>query len=210
MQPASPLLYVNATGEMSAVVLIIGNGSMEEVMADLHAEAKAVSGDEVAASAVAVSADPAVAVVDDWRNLEASYYPLICTPNTSASDALACAMLRESLPLGSSRALFYFSCFPRRFRPWVEALAKELGATLEFSSTALWECEPGAFVENDRPDFREALQRCSRLYDRDQAGPASDEPAAPAHAASVAVAPAPELELAPLRMEHAELVVANW
>lgn len=187
--------------------MIIGNGSMEDVIAGLHAEAEAGTGEEVAASAVTAAADPDAA--EDWRNLEASYYPLICTSRTDASDALVCAMLREVLPLRSS-ALFYFSGLPQRFRAWVESLANECGASLEWSDTALWECAPGCFVENDRPDFRAALQRCSRLYDEPPAPVPAPAQAAVATEAEAEADSAPELEVAPLRLEHVGLVVAHW
>lgn len=143
-QPAIPVLYVDTAEPMQCAVLLFGNGCIEQVIKELHAQAAlpaaspssaavapAPSPSPAAVTAAAVSpssAATATAADDSWKRLPSSFYCSFATDGSPAADELVGHMLHELLPL-RARCQFFFSAIPVRFKGLVAELAEAGCAT---------------------------------------------------------------------------------
>jgi hypothetical protein len=209
--PATPVLYTNSDlSNLSVVVLFYGNG----VIADVLDRARTPS-----------STVTRVADAVDWRNLETSFYVgWFTSPKPGAHDLLG-SVLRSVLPWSEP---FFFSCIPAAYSPLIAALALERGATLEWNHASEWRAEAEQIVRSHHDAEVRAIDEV-RASAADSIAPtnsvaspasatstSSDDSQSPSSAPSAlsssppAAALAPHITIEPLRLEHVDLVVANW
>ena len=142
-EPATPVLYVNHPEPLRCAVLIFGNGCIEHVLKELHAQAETETTDATSAQVVPApssAADIATATAavspssagtaasdsvsdDSWKRLPTSFYCSFATDGSAVGDEIVARMLRELLPLRARKCQFFFSAIHQRFKGMVVELA---------------------------------------------------------------------------------------
>jgi GNAT superfamily N-acetyltransferase len=213
MAGSIPLLYINSANESEwqAALLIFGNGCMETIVNELHQRESQSVNDIIPATDSSNSISKGMPDESNWRNQDVSFYVSLCTTASSESDAIGINMLRHLVPLRS--APFFFSAIPMRFESALIALNKELGdaARIDWNPTGVVETIDCIRTEN--PERRHILDECARKYNGATSATAVASAAASSDTACVHPVSnccASGIYIAPLRLDHVELIVRHW
>jgi hypothetical protein len=169
-------------------VIFVGHreGEREEICVVLLMYGNGVVADTIRAAfaATGVSARAEASHDDDMHHTETAFYVTFFTESDAESHALVATMMRSEVPVNEP---FFFSCIADEYTNLIISFATDVGAALELSGCYKWEAAP---------------TRAQALL------------AAGGEIAASAASPSSPLDagvtVAPLRIEHVQLVVDNW